>query len=413
MIATTEDLIRLYEERRAQDEEARERRRREVLAGRLELLREGLSEEVWRALGIERGHRVEVRDGWVVATTVYDVASLPRPLPLEVALSQPARSGVGATLEVRVPELDFELLQVPECPPVKWNGETWKTERQRETQTQNALALGRFLAKLPTVLHQRFDRTREELARQLQLPGTLEWHDETQEALRQDPYLTEEQRCELLTMLQAARQQVEAIHRESVEKEAEAERRSEKKQQAREVARQKAHILAKEWLARWEDYYLACHTWAEQESDRLWEPFSLLKIRYATPDAHKVLRDPCTEGRCGIMLEECLAVAHVLPGGCDDQGFYSVVSSRGQIKPMRLAAILDEERLHFDQPSIEHAIPHCRTYTAGGYFVNVPPHLHEAPQPAPPLPLSWNQAVEKAGLPQWVAYRRAEEWVEP
>ena len=122
-----------------------------------------------------------------------------------------------------------------------------------------------------------------------------------------------------------------------------------------------------------------CWAWAENETARLWAPWTVWEVRYVQTCAVA----PTAE-RKGL-----IQTIHTLDAPQDferTKEFYSVdsVSYSGSVTDgFVFAAFLDAKPIHYNEPCVEHHLAYHRVFSAGGYVVNVPAWEMEDPIPAP------------------------------
>lgn len=165
--------------------------------------------------------------------------------------------------------------------------------------------------------------------------------------------------------------------------------RKERQAQALKEAQQaeqaeQAKVLAADYAMRMQAYQEACRQWAETETARLWKPWTLWAVRYVpawagTQDVECpddliqeifVLDSPEYFLRPGLLCRVC-----------------KVGEFNGKVtEDFTFVGFLDAYPIAHAFSTIEQALPHHRTYSAGNYFVNVPALETEQPAPAPEKP---------------------------
>jgi hypothetical protein len=130
-----------------------------------------------------------------------------------------------------------------------------------------------------------------------------------------------------------------------------------------------------------EEWHVACRTWAERETERLWERWLLWKVRYAPVGA----RRPFNED----LMEQLIQDVHTLDEPEDISGQtpsarVDRVNLDGSVTAdFVIGWFLDAEPICFNTPSCTEPLAYHRRFHAGGSYVNVPPFVLEDPAPAP------------------------------
>lgn len=168
-----------------------------------------------------------------------------------------------------------------------------------------------------------------------------------------------------------------AYYRQSALEWAAAKEQQRIQQEANKVAKVEYERAMTEWRQ-------ACWAWAENETARLWQPWALWEVRYV-PACPVAVRD---EDR-----DDLIVTISTLDAPQDfvlSKTFYCVdmVSSRGQVtEGFTFATFLDAKPIHYTEPDVNHHLAHHRSFSAGGYVVNVPAYELEDPIAAPVEPV--------------------------
>lgn len=155
------------------------------------------------------------------------------------------------------------------------------------------------------------------------------------------------------------------------------------KNKRREEQRAKDAAARAEYDRQMAEWQAACEVWAEQEEARLWQPWTLWKVRYVPFDVSLIHADFDDDN-----YQELIQEIYTL----DDPKYIAqqraVVSLR-RVKDdgtvtngYAIACFLDAEPIHYNSPETNHH----RCYWAGGYVVCVPPFVTEELVAAPVRP---------------------------
>lgn len=152
----------------------------------------------------------------------------------------------------------------------------------------------------------------------------------------------------------------------------------------REEQRAEAAAARAEYDRRIAEWRAACAVWAEQEQARLWQPWTLWKVRYVPFDM-SLIHAEYDEESSPEFIQEIYTL--------DDPAYIAsqraVVSLRrvkgdGTVTPgYAIACFLDAEPIHYNEPTANHH----RCYRAGESVVCVPPFVSEMPVAAPVRPV--------------------------
>lgn len=179
--------------------------------------------------------------------------------------------------------------------------------------------------------------------------------------------------------------EVEEAVESARKREAEAEaRREEKRKQhaaALERGRKGAELLlrvAREHAEIQAAQREAAKAWAEEWTQRLWQPWSGWQVRYV-PVGQRVETEEDAVVQTVVVLDDLAEIVAQSPGAA-----VRVVSPGGHVSERVIGAFLDATPVEHDMPALASAEPFHRSY--GGcfsYFVNVPPTVQGEPERAP------------------------------
>ena len=139
-----------------------------------------------------------------------------------------------------------------------------------------------------------------------------------------------------------------------------------------------------EYAAAVEKWRADLAEWARKETARLWEPFSVVRVRY------------CPIGYVGSDESDAICSVHCI-GSLDEvvatatkPGAILEVYNFGAMKQVAIGAFLDAETVATytaEPPAIDGYVPFTREFDAGGiYRVSMPPFITEQPSGCPVRP---------------------------
>lgn len=151
---------------------------------------------------------------------------------------------------------------------------------------------------------------------------------------------------------------------------------------ARKAAYEKAKAEYEEKREAWWD---ACKAWAEQETARLWQPWTLYKVRYTPWHAQASVEDV---ERFPIETIYVLEAPEDIVNGANPVAKVTRVTWEGEIvDEFAIATFLDSTPIVYGAlPDVGETLDFHRHYWAGGFVVNVPAFVLEEPIAAPVAP---------------------------
>jgi hypothetical protein len=139
--------------------------------------------------------------------------------------------------------------------------------------------------------------------------------------------------------------------------------------------------------------------WASNNTEKLWSPWSALKIEYTKVAANLAFPEFYNEYEEFPNLELTDEIV-VLPEKAN--GWYQEINSYGEVKLIDVHGIVKTEPLKFSAPSTDRKLRFHQTYkcsTPGRtYYVNVPPLVEEEPTEVPVAPVNWRERVDIVDL---------------
>lgn len=156
----------------------------------------------------------------------------------------------------------------------------------------------------------------------------------------------------------------------------------------KEAERKKREVAAAVWAEydeRYAEWEAACQQWMETEQKRLWAPWTLWKVRYAPLDLHLASVDE--EGSLYDLIETVHTLDQPERFANARPARLTRVDAHGKTSEFVIGALLDAERIDYDEPTGNHH----RCYRGGNKYtdefaVYVPPFVIEEPTPAPEKP---------------------------
>lgn len=156
----------------------------------------------------------------------------------------------------------------------------------------------------------------------------------------------------------------------------------------RQKAASRLIALSRSYFNELAVYDEACRRWAEENTEALWQPWMLWKVRYstATNGNEPSLRAP---------VEEIYTDTH--PEKVRSKLYCSAYREDGGIEtPFYIGSFFSSTPCYFNSPSITEELPFHVHYAAGKFFVNVPASLDRSPTPFDvQAPAPWPEYVRE------------------